>query len=248
VTVIEAVSGEAVLEHLRAAAQGGPPIDLVLMDLGMPGMGGLAATRALRALDSAIAHVPVIALTGHAQEDMGAQATQAGVSDYLVKPVQPPALLAVLRRHLAAAGAMAWAPVPVTSHVRDPIDGDWVVPAPPRLQPSELLAPDVEQLRQVDMIDALPIYLEQMHRQLLRLRQAQQADDFANAHDALHSLLGASGDSGASALHSAARGHYAAFAAHHWPSEPGWLETLGELARATDAAMRAHYIPRSPPG
>jgi DNA-binding response OmpR family regulator len=70
-----------------AAAQAVQP-DLLILDVMMPGMGGLDATRALR-LDAALARVPVILLTARAQESDIEQGFGAGADDYVVKPFSP---------------------------------------------------------------------------------------------------------------------------------------------------------------
>ena len=69
------------------ACQATPP-DLVVLDVMMPGMGGLDATRALR-LDPRLARVPVILLTARAQESDIEQGFGAGADDYVVKPFSP---------------------------------------------------------------------------------------------------------------------------------------------------------------
>ncbi|MEO5710026.1 MAG: response regulator [Nocardioidaceae bacterium] len=70
-----------------AAAQAVRP-DLLILDVMMPGMGGLDATRALR-LDPELARVPVILLTARAQESDIEQGFGAGADDYVVKPFSP---------------------------------------------------------------------------------------------------------------------------------------------------------------
>jgi two-component system response regulator MtrA len=69
------------------ACQARPP-DLVVLDVMMPGMGGLDATRALR-LDPRLSRVPVILLTARAQESDIEQGFGAGADDYVVKPFSP---------------------------------------------------------------------------------------------------------------------------------------------------------------
>jgi len=71
-------------EGLRLARELLP--DLILMDLSLPGMDGLAATRVLKA-DAATCHLPVVALTAHAMRGDAAMALQAGCDGYLVKPI-----------------------------------------------------------------------------------------------------------------------------------------------------------------
>jgi two-component system sensor histidine kinase/response regulator len=75
--------------------------DLILMDCQMPIMDGVEATRRIRALPTAKADVPIIGLTGRSEDDDRDIAYAAGMTDYIVKPVVPSTLKAMLARHLA---------------------------------------------------------------------------------------------------------------------------------------------------
>jgi CheY-like chemotaxis protein/anti-sigma regulatory factor (Ser/Thr protein kinase) len=88
--VAHVAGGEAALEAL-----GGGAYDIVLMDVRMPGMGGLAATRTLRARGI---NTPVVALTANAFEDDRRACLEAGMDDFLVKPLSPEALRTALAR------------------------------------------------------------------------------------------------------------------------------------------------------
>ena len=81
--------GEAVAERL---AQGG--FDAVLMDMVLPGIDGVEAIRRIRALAPPLAHIPVIGVSGRADDEAAARA--AGADAFLIKPVSPRALATAL--------------------------------------------------------------------------------------------------------------------------------------------------------
>ncbi len=101
-TAEEAEQGLALAETARP--------DLILMDMGLPGMDGWEATRRLKA-DPKLRHIPVLALTAHVMEGDREKALEAGCEDYDTKPFQFPRLLAKIQALLA----MQRAPSPKTS-------------------------------------------------------------------------------------------------------------------------------------
>ena len=87
------------------AARGG--FDLILMDMQMPVMDGLHATTAIRALPAPWGRVPIIAMTANAFEEDRRRCLDAGMDDYLAKPVDPEALRRCLSRWKPAAAPVA---------------------------------------------------------------------------------------------------------------------------------------------
>lgn len=79
--VLQARSAEA---GLRLAHQ--TAVDLILMDLSLPGMDGLAATREMKQ-DPVTRHLPILALTAHAMRGDAEIIAQAGCDGYLTKPI-----------------------------------------------------------------------------------------------------------------------------------------------------------------
>lgn len=86
------------VEAVQAAADG--DYDVVLMDVRMPDMDGLAATRAIRARSGRFDLLPIIALTANAFPEDVKICREAGMSDFLAKPLRKPALVSALLRAL----------------------------------------------------------------------------------------------------------------------------------------------------
>jgi two-component system sensor histidine kinase/response regulator len=97
-----AANGARALERLRE----GEHFDAVLMDVQMPGMDGMETTRAIRAM---VAHrtTPIIAVTAHALDDDRRRCLDAGMDDYLAKPVDLEAIVTCLSRWIPAERPLA---------------------------------------------------------------------------------------------------------------------------------------------
>jgi two-component system KDP operon response regulator KdpE len=107
--VVDARSGEAALLKFREFLP-----DLVLLDLNMPGMGGLETCRAIRGTSD----VPIIVLTVRSTEDDKVEALDAGADDYVTKPFGKKELLARIR------AAMRRAPTASASGPHKFVSGD----------------------------------------------------------------------------------------------------------------------------
>jgi CheY-like chemotaxis protein len=77
--------------------------DLVLMDMQMPVMGGLDATRLIRAAESGGSRTPIVAMTANAMESDREACLLAGMDDHLAKPFNANVLQALIARHVQPA-------------------------------------------------------------------------------------------------------------------------------------------------
>ena len=116
--------------------------DLILMDMQMPQMDGLAATRAIRALPGDTGAMPIIAMTANAFAEDRARCLAAGMNDHIAKPVDPSTLEAMVARWLG--GGIASQPLdgtvaPARSLATDfvdvlrrggQLDGPWAASGP----------------------------------------------------------------------------------------------------------------------
>lgn len=96
-TVVEAVDGNDALAQLRQR-----PVDLVITDVNMPGINGIDLVARIRAM-ATLRSVPILLLTTESDPDAKNRARAAGATGWIVKPFQPPQLLAVVARVLPAA-------------------------------------------------------------------------------------------------------------------------------------------------
>ncbi len=107
---VMAADGAAALAAWRGARGAGAPFDLVLMDVHMPAMDGLAATRAIRQEEQTGAdapRTPIIALTANAFDDDRQACRDAGMDGFLLKPLQREALAAAMREACGRTATLA---------------------------------------------------------------------------------------------------------------------------------------------
>ncbi|MEI6666961.1 MAG: response regulator [Acidobacteriota bacterium] len=173
------------------------PYDLVLMDMLMPEMDGIEATLRIRDPQSAVLNhrVPIVAMTANAMQSDRARCLEAGMDDYVSKPVAPAALKEALDRWLPHKSAPAAAPA--------------AGPAPAQPQPAADAGPPVFDLAgmMARMMDddelagkVVAGYLGDLPSQTVALKAYLQKGDLAGATRQAHSMKSASASVGGEAL------------------------------------------------
>ena len=138
--VLLATHGEEAVAAVREQ-----PCDLVLMDLHMPVMDGLAAARAIRALPAPQSRVLIVALTADAFAESRERVREAGMNDFLAKPVQLHDIEELLRKNFGARAVGSMLPVAPAQTSAVPPAADAAVAGPvkperrrrPRIKPGE---------------------------------------------------------------------------------------------------------------
>ncbi len=194
-----AVDGREAVQMASARAY-----PLILMDVQMPLLDGLAATRALRLLPEC-ATTPILAMTANAFDEDRRACLAAGMNDFVPKPVDPPALYATLLKWLPPRGASTLDHAPA---------------APPHAAPPGLPLP-AQRWAGVAGLDAerglamvlgnpavyariLGLFVDTHAQDAEQLAQALAAGDMAAVMLRTHTLKGAAGNVGAAAISTAA--------------------------------------------
>ncbi|MBL7648285.1 MAG: PAS domain S-box protein [Candidatus Hydrogenedentes bacterium] len=175
------------------------PYDIVLMDVQMPEMDGIEATRQIRTPESAVPNhqIPIIAMTAHALQGDRDNCLKAGMNDYVSKPVSPQALAAALEKWLPpeiAARPVGRLETRATS-AASRVD----VQVFDRKGMMSRLMDDEEIARNV-----VKCFLEDMPRQLQALRDSLEAGEVDGIRRQAHTIKGASSNIGGMALCAAA--------------------------------------------
>lgn len=95
-------SGKEALAALQKAVLDAAPYDLILMDWRMPGMDGVETARAMRGISNLTKLPTVLMVSAYGQDEVKAEAEAAGISAFLVKPIEPTTLLETITALIAA--------------------------------------------------------------------------------------------------------------------------------------------------
>jgi len=218
--VTPADDGQAALDRLAAAA-----FDIVLMDIRMPGMDGLQATRLIRA-NAALARLPVIAMTAHALPGDRDKSRAAGMNDHVCKPFEPAQLFETMLRWLtpvASSGAPAANGADAAGALVDTALGLRRCLGRPELYEK-----------------ILGRYLKQRATTGNEVRAALESGQREAGARAAHTLVSTASTIGAPALADLARALHDAVdedAVERWP---GLLDRIDAMQREVDAALAGY--------
>ncbi len=93
--IVKAASGEEALSIART----GDPVDLILMDIHLPGIDGLSVVREMKT-DAVTSAIPILALTAHAMRGDKDRFLEAGCDGYISKPIDVKTFLSSIRQYL----------------------------------------------------------------------------------------------------------------------------------------------------
>jgi signal transduction histidine kinase/CheY-like chemotaxis protein/HPt (histidine-containing phosphotransfer) domain-containing protein len=193
------------LEAVSAASQ--KPFDLVLMDMQMPELDGLEATRRIRAGTGPNRNVPILALTANAFVEDARRCREAGMNEHLTKPVRRHMLEAALRRHLVASQSQT--PEPHTPETQAPVQQ----PADPIVTGGEVKRGAIDEQTWAELLSDMPesavrrladTFVASQARELQAMHEDLQSGNLADFRRRAHTLKGAAMLLGAGSLAGAA--------------------------------------------
>ncbi len=219
--------------HQAVDALRGADFDLILMDIQMPELDGVQATRQIRQLPPPKNAVPIFAMTAHAMTGVREDYLAAGMNDYVSKPFQPALLLEKLEG--VAAGT--------ASKVK--------MPSPKRVQDNaEIL--NLENLEELEVTlpadkvaDFISLYLNSVEGHLKQIDAFAEAQDFEGLAKQAHILVSTAGNLGAVKTSTLAREVEHACADRNGDRLRPMLIQLRESCAASSDGLRAWLVSRA---
>jgi two-component system, sensor histidine kinase and response regulator len=206
--------------------------DVILMDVQMPGMDGVEATRRIRELFGARAKVPIIAMTAHAMSGAREQYIAAGMDDYIAKPFKAAELYEMVDRWIRPAVAVSNQAEPPCFAGSQDFEEDQLAALEDALEPTAFR-------------NLVETYVDGATARQDRLRALAQAGDLPGLAREAHDLKSTSGNFGAARVLALAL--QLEQACHSGDSQAA-LDLVKEIDRATPvavAAIRGRFLARS---
>jgi PAS domain S-box-containing protein len=240
---VEAV--ENGLQAVRAVRR--TAYDVILMDVQMPELDGVQATKQIRALPPPKCDVPIIALTAHAMAGAKEEYLRAGMDDYCSKPIAPE----VLNSKLASLALAIMAHAPVRRVVSDS-SGSTVPPASPQVN---VTSPVLELARLEMLEETLPaeeisrflnMYLLNANELIAKIQTLSANADLQALANQAHILVGTSGNVGATEVSEIAKALEASSAAANLNDVRRLVAGLTDAVAAANDAILAWLSKHSP--
>jgi CheY-like chemotaxis protein/HPt (histidine-containing phosphotransfer) domain-containing protein len=214
--------------------------DVVLMDIQMPELDGVQATKQIRALAPPKCEVPIIALTAHAMSGAKEQYLEAGMNDYVSKPIDPNVLLAKLAGIALSTEPRMPAIADRKAEREDRPAGEQPAIDPVRLETlKSVMSPE-------EVHEFIDLYLGQTDERLARIEAFMDSADLEKTAREAHAMIGGAGNVGAMRVCDLARSLEEACKAGDRMSAVHHAKSLDEASRLASAELRGSIAKRTP--
>jgi signal transduction histidine kinase/DNA-binding response OmpR family regulator/HPt (histidine-containing phosphotransfer) domain-containing protein len=232
-SVVVAENGHQAVDAVRRST-----FDVVLMDIQMPELDGVQATRQIRALPDSRRSIPIIAMTAHAMAGAKEEYLAAGMNDYISKPIQSALLLSKLA-DLAAVGGASEA-LTIGSEKPAGIADDEAVLALTQLEELDAALPSGV------LREFISLYLVDAELHLEQIAKSARDRDLARISVEAHILVSTAGNLGAMQASAAARRLEQACRSRDFQQADQLARALSEACAQADAALRAWLVEKTP--